>query len=305
MKTYRLMGALVVAAVCCQAPLAADEMDEANGDPPGTHQGRVDNIIEMLDNDADPNVVVPQIFDYVDYYIDIGYQRLGIDHYGAVTRAPGVFGEAYEGWERRLRLRIRDLLRRCDPRGFKEALDYIEFYEEGYGEVITLTPQEKVEQSEEFGAAYKRWKWRDQARQRLRDGDGGEAEVVEAVGDLLGTLRDEDADPAARLEAAGRLGTISAGDVEMRLLRQLLGDEDSLARYWAAALLVRLGPAALEAEEELLAGLEDESWPLRHVCAAVLSSAGQRAGDEVMDELLDQQEEEVDRWPGWPQKEGR
>lgn len=34
---------------------AADEMDAANGDPPGTHQGRVDNIIEMLENDAVPD----------------------------------------------------------------------------------------------------------------------------------------------------------------------------------------------------------------------------------------------------------
>ena len=281
-------------------PLVADEMDDANGDPPGTHQGRVDDIVAALNADADPNDVVPDISDYVGYYTPSGTYEAGFDFYATVTEPPGIFAEPYQRWLTRLRLRIRDLLRSCDPSGFKEALDYLLFHEIGYGDVVAETFEEKVERSEEFGAAYRRWMWRDQARQQLRDGDGEEGALIDDLEALLGTLRDEDLETAERIRAAGRLGTIDPSAVDLDLLRQRLADEDSgedsLVRYWAASTLGR-GPRPLEAVEELLTALEDASWPMRVFCASVLAQGGNKTGEELLSVLEAHRDAEVDRWP--------
>ena len=298
------MGRIAVVLALLWAAAGADEMDDANGDPPGTHQGRVDNIIEMLENDAAPDEVIPEIYNYVDYYLDVGYQEVGIDHFANATKPPGIFGEAYQGWDRRQRLRIRDRLRRCEPGGLEEAMAYIEFYDVGYGPVITLTWEERVEQSEEFGAAYRRWKWRDEARDLIGKGEGGDAPDAGALGGLLDVLVDEKADPDERLGAAGELGAAEADGIDERFLLEALRDEDSLVRFWAATMVgrraVRAGPfGGIIAE-----GLEDHSWPARLAFARALLHIG-GDGRDAARQLLDERPEETHKWPEKPQAKGR
>jgi len=298
----RVMG-LFAATVLLWSTAGADPMDDEAGDPPGTHQGRVDNIIEMLENDADPNDVIPEIYNYVDYYLAIGYQNVGIDYFAQATNPPGVFAEAYAGWERRLRLEIRDLLRNCDPQGLEEAIAYLEFYDVGYGPVITLTWEERVEQSEEFGAAYKRWKWRDEARDLIDKGDGEDATDSEMVGDLLDVLTDEQADPVERLDAAGALGAVDAEALAERFLLEALQSEDSLVRFWAATMVGRRAVRAGPFGGIIVDGLQDHSWPARQAFARALLHIGGAVEQNLANQVLEEEGETTRVWPARPHAE--
>lgn len=280
------------------SPLTADPMDEQAGDPPGTHQQHVDETIALMNNDADANAVIDELFAYVDYYLDIGYGHVGgyDRHFKAITEPPGIFAEAYQAWLARQLAMINDLLRHCEPRGYELASGYIDFKDVGYGPVITKSEDELLAESEEFGEAYQAWRIRDAIRRALRGDD--EAEPVEATGDwesLLATLRH--GDHAEQAEAAAVLGALDTNQIKSTRLLALLEDEESLVRFWATSMLLKDPQHAASAEDHFVTGLEDESWPVRHLCAEALNQINSRAARAEIAEILAEETNPTQKWP--------
>jgi hypothetical protein len=283
-------------------------MDDLHGYPPGTHQQHIDETIALMENDANAAVVIGHIYAYIEGYSDIDeYGPLGtsLDHYfDELTQPPGHFSQAYQSWLVRELARINDQLRHCEPRGYNLASGYLTFRDDEYGPVSTKSQDELLAESEEFGEAYQAWRIRDTIRRLLR-GDA-EADPVEAISDwesLLATLRHGDHEEQS--EAAALLGPLDPNQVKPARLLELLDDEESLVRFWATAMLLKNTEQAAATEDRLVAGLQDESWPVRRLCAEVLNHINSRAAQEEVADLLADEADTTQKWPSKEQLETR
>ncbi len=238
-----------------------------------TQQERIDDINDLLNNQLGPETVIPAIYEYVDFYYQEGYSDGAIvDYFGQVTTGKGEFAKAFGTWQKWLVGYINDLLKRCDSRGMRRSLEFLDFYNDGYSDGSQVLDEQAVERSEEFGEAYRKWKDADTLRERLRGGGPDQGFEFADLSGLLAQLRNAGSHDA-RLLVAQKLGSVQPSVLARAVdwLAGLLSDPDKYVRSWAASSLGRLGNAAGSAAPALISGLQDHSRGTARECAAALA----------------------------------
>lgn len=237
-----------------------------------TQQERIDDINDLLNQQLGPETVIPAIYEYVDFYYQEGYSDgQVVDYFGQVTTGKGELAKAFGAWQKWLIGYINDLLQHCDSRGVRRALEFLDFYNDGYSDGSQVLDEQAIERSEEFGAAYRKWKDADTLRERLRGGPDQGLEFADLSG-LLGQLRTAGSHDA-RLLVAQKLGSVQPSVLARSVawLAELLSDPDKYVRAWAAASLGRLGSGAAAGVPALVSGLQDHSRGTARECATALA----------------------------------
>ncbi len=275
--------------------IAASTTVAATFDDPLQRQ-RFDAVVDQLKQDADPNDVIPMVYDYMEYYIWIGYSDpTKADPDGDIKRT---FGDAYTSYFSRLADRLNERLGRCDPTVMDEIMEYIEFHEVGYSDGRTLSDRERIEKSV-FWSGYLEWEVNDALRDQIdAGGNAGPSMVYTEALQTLRRGRSPEKAQAARSLGAVRLGT----DLTAQALLDYLNDANSVVRYWVVAVLGRYPDAARTAGTQLRAALADHSWPVRLRAAELLTQLNDAPSRQQARAVVDASRTRTQPWPDNPRQ---
>lgn len=254
-------------------------------------QQRFDAVVEQLNNDADPNTVIPMVYDYMGFYVWIGYSDPAkADPDADINR---VFGSTYAGYFSRMADRFNERLGQCDPTVVPEVLEYIDFHTVGYTDATILSDRQKIEKSV-FWSGYLEWQVNDLLREKIDDDQPGEPTI--SYTQALDHLRQ--GSDKQKSKAAVSLGKERpAGALTSAYLARLLSDPSSLVRYWAVRMLSRSDTAESTVLGPLRDALDDHSWPVRHAAAQLLSRLRDRQSKIQADAILASARVKSQPWP--------
>ena len=270
--------------------IAASTAVAATFDDPQQRQ-RFDAVVEQLNQDADPNDVIPMVYDYMEYYIWIGYSDPAeADPDGDIERT---FGNAYTGYFARLADRLNKRLGQCDPTVMDEIMEYIEFHEVGYSDGRILSDRERIEKSV-FWSGYVEWEANDALRDLIDGGDTTGPSVM--YPEALELLRS--GKPKEKTRAARSLGAVQIGsDLTVEAVLGHLNDASSVVRYWVVATLSRYVEEARNVAPQLRKALTDHSWPVRIKAAALLGQLDDAPSRKQARSVLDASRKSHTPWP--------
>ena len=274
---------------------AASTTLAASFDDPQQRQ-RFEAVVEQLNQDADPNDAIPMVYDYMEYYVWIGYSDPAkADPDGDIERT---FGDAYTSYFARLADRLNKRLGQCDPTVMDEIMEYIEFHEVGYSDGRILSDRERIEKSV-FWSGYVEWEANDALRDLIDGGDttGPTVSYPEAL-ELLRRGK-----PKEKTQAARALGAVQIGsDLTVQAVLGHLNDASSVIRYWVVATLSRHVEEARNVAPQLRKALTDHSWPVRIKAATLLGQLDDTPSRKQARSVLDASRQSH---TPWPQKGGR